>query len=122
MVKMLCKLDELILTLSSPTASRSDRCGRENQRKVVGGRDKSHCRRKIALLSPEEDATKAETHFQRALAVARQQQAKSWSPLLEAWYFLSPATAPIRVGVRALASSGHSLAPGRRVLSMTSLG
>ena len=33
---------------------------------------------KIALLSPEPDAAKAERHFERALAVARQQQAKSW--------------------------------------------
>jgi predicted ATPase len=32
----------------------------------------------IALLSPEHDAVKAETYFERALAVARQQQAKSW--------------------------------------------
>jgi predicted ATPase len=32
----------------------------------------------IALLSPEPDAAKAETHFERALAVAHQQQAKSW--------------------------------------------
>ena len=32
----------------------------------------------IALLSPEPYAAKAEAHFQRALAVARQQQAKSW--------------------------------------------
>jgi predicted ATPase len=32
----------------------------------------------IALKSPEPDAMKAETHFQRALEVARQQQAKSW--------------------------------------------
>ena len=32
----------------------------------------------IALLSPEPDAAKAEAHFERALAVARQQQAKSW--------------------------------------------
>jgi predicted ATPase len=32
----------------------------------------------VALLSPERDATKAETYFERALAVARQQQAKSW--------------------------------------------
>jgi class 3 adenylate cyclase/predicted ATPase len=32
----------------------------------------------IALLSPEQDAAKAETSFKRALAVARQQQAKSW--------------------------------------------
>jgi class 3 adenylate cyclase/predicted ATPase len=32
----------------------------------------------IALMSPERDAAKAETHFDRAIAVARQQQAKSW--------------------------------------------
>jgi predicted ATPase len=31
----------------------------------------------IALLSPEPDAAKAEAYFERALAVARQQQAKS---------------------------------------------
>jgi predicted ATPase len=32
----------------------------------------------IALMSPERDAAKAEAYFDRALAVARQQQAKSW--------------------------------------------
>ena len=32
----------------------------------------------IALMSPEPDAAKAEAYFNRALAVARQQQAKSW--------------------------------------------
>jgi class 3 adenylate cyclase/predicted ATPase len=32
----------------------------------------------IAHLSPERDATKAEGYFERALAVARQEQAKSW--------------------------------------------
>ena len=32
----------------------------------------------IALLSPQPDAAKAEEYFGRALAVARQQQAKSW--------------------------------------------
>jgi predicted ATPase len=32
----------------------------------------------IALLSPEPDKTKAEAYFERALAVARAQQAKSW--------------------------------------------
>jgi len=31
----------------------------------------------IALLSPKPDATKAEGYFEQALAVARQQQAKS---------------------------------------------
>ena len=32
----------------------------------------------IALMQPEPDAAKAEAYFERALAVARQQQAKSW--------------------------------------------
>jgi predicted ATPase len=32
----------------------------------------------IALNSPEPDATKAEAYFERALAVARAHQAKSW--------------------------------------------
>jgi class 3 adenylate cyclase/predicted ATPase len=32
----------------------------------------------IALASPKPDTTKAEAYFERALAVARQQQAKSW--------------------------------------------
>jgi predicted ATPase len=32
----------------------------------------------IALKSPVPDASKAEAYFERALAVARQQQAKSW--------------------------------------------
>jgi predicted ATPase len=32
----------------------------------------------IALMSPERDTAKAEASFERALAVARQQQAKSW--------------------------------------------
>jgi len=32
----------------------------------------------IALLSPEPDVAKAEAYFERALAVARAQQAKSW--------------------------------------------
>ena len=33
---------------------------------------------KIALKLPEPDAVKAEAYFERALTVARQQQAKSW--------------------------------------------
>ena len=33
---------------------------------------------KIALMSPEPDRAKAEAYFERALAVARKQQAKSW--------------------------------------------
>jgi predicted ATPase len=32
----------------------------------------------IALMSPEPDAKKAETYFESALAIAREQQAKSW--------------------------------------------
>jgi predicted ATPase len=32
----------------------------------------------VALKSPQPDAAKAEAYFERALAVARQQQAKSW--------------------------------------------
>jgi predicted ATPase len=32
----------------------------------------------IALMSPEPDAGKAEAHFERAFAIARAQQAKSW--------------------------------------------
>ena len=32
----------------------------------------------IALKSPKPDAAKAEAYFERALSVARQQQAKSW--------------------------------------------
>jgi class 3 adenylate cyclase/predicted ATPase len=32
----------------------------------------------IALISPERDAAKAEAYFERALAIARAQQAKSW--------------------------------------------
>jgi predicted ATPase len=32
----------------------------------------------IALISPEQDVAKAEQCFEGALAVARQQQAKSW--------------------------------------------
>ena len=32
----------------------------------------------IALMGPRNDSAKAEPHFERAVAVARQQQAKSW--------------------------------------------
>ncbi len=32
----------------------------------------------IALMSPEPDAAKAQVHFERAIAIARAQQAKSW--------------------------------------------
>jgi predicted ATPase len=33
----------------------------------------------IALMSPEPDAAKAEAYLERALTVARRQQAKSWT-------------------------------------------
>jgi len=32
----------------------------------------------IALMSPQPDAAKAEAHFERAIAIAREQKAKSW--------------------------------------------
>ena len=32
----------------------------------------------VALMSPERDAAKAQAYFERALAIARQQKAKSW--------------------------------------------
>jgi predicted ATPase len=32
----------------------------------------------ITLLSPEQDSTKAEAHFEKALSIAREQKAKSW--------------------------------------------
>ena len=38
----------------------------------IASLEKSHCK------SPEPDARKREAYFERALAVARQQQAKSW--------------------------------------------
>jgi predicted ATPase len=40
--------------------------------------DICHIAGEIALKSSEPDAAKAESHFERALTVARQQQAKSW--------------------------------------------
>src|ERR1700750_1674471 len=43
---------------------------------VVRIRCSSHRRRN--RIAPEQDVNKAETHFERALAIARQQQAKSW--------------------------------------------
>ena len=38
----------------------------------------NHLAGEIALMSPEPDVAQAQSYFQRALAVARQQQAKSW--------------------------------------------
>ena len=49
----------------------------DNQGKMVRGRGPSHRRgNRAALTGP--DAAKAEAYFERALAVARKQQAKSW--------------------------------------------
>jgi hypothetical protein len=39
----------------------------------------------VALKSPERDAAKAEAYFDRALAVARKQQAKSWELRARLW-------------------------------------
>jgi predicted ATPase len=58
-------IDEVITAVQ---ATRESLCEAEVHR-VAG---------EIALLSPERDAVKAEVYFERALAVARQQQAKSW--------------------------------------------
>jgi predicted ATPase len=38
----------------------------------------AHVAGEVPLKSPEPDAVKAQTYFERALAVARKQQAKSW--------------------------------------------
>jgi predicted ATPase len=43
----------------------------------LGSRGQSHRRRNHAYV-PKHDTAKAEAYFERALAVARQQQAKSW--------------------------------------------
>ena len=39
-----------------------------------------HVNGETALMSPKQNVPQAETHFQRTLAIARQQQAKSWEP------------------------------------------
>ena len=44
---------------------------------MVGGRGVSHCG-EIALKSSEPEVVKAGAYFERALSVARAQQAKSW--------------------------------------------
>ncbi len=55
---------------------RSDDGGQNNQGKMVRSRYPSIAG-EIALKSPKSDAAKAEAYFERALAVARAQQAKS---------------------------------------------
>jgi hypothetical protein len=47
-----------------------ERCCEANVHRTAG---------EIVLMSPEPDAAKAEAYFERALSVARQQQAKSWN-------------------------------------------
>ena len=56
---------------------RSDDGGGNNQGKWCEA-EVNRIAGEIALKSPEPDAAKAEAYFERALAVARQQQAKSW--------------------------------------------
>ena len=60
-------------------AALTKRRQRSKQPKKSGARPRSdRIAGEIALKSPEPDAAKAEEYFERALAVARQQQAKSW--------------------------------------------
>jgi predicted ATPase len=56
---------------------RGDCSSGKNQGKGLRSRSASYSRA-IALKSPEPDATKAQAYFDRALAAARAQQAKSW--------------------------------------------
>ena len=56
---------------------RSDQRDQYNQRKWFEA-EINRIAGEIALKSHEPDAAKAEDYFERALAVARQQQAKSW--------------------------------------------
>jgi predicted ATPase len=58
-------IDEAMATMETT----KERWGQAEINRVAG---------EIALKSPEPNAAKAHTYFQRALAVARQQQAKSW--------------------------------------------
>jgi predicted ATPase len=52
---------------------------RSKQPRKSGGKPKSiEFAGEIALKSSEPEVTKAEAHFERALAIARQKQAKSW--------------------------------------------
>jgi predicted ATPase len=73
---------------------------------LISGR-RQKCRCEIALKSPEPDAAKAETYFVRALAVARQQQAKSWE--LRAAMNLARAIIPTALNTKAPFSIGDAL-------------
>jgi hypothetical protein len=54
------------------------------------------------LMAPKRDALKAETHFERALAGARTQQAKSWE--LRAAVSLAPLAFPGQAAASAVGS------------------
>ena len=68
----------------------------------------NHIKGEIALLAPEPDPAKAETYFERALTVAREQQAKSWE---------------LRAAIRAWLGSGAIRASGcnRKIFSLRSM-
>ena len=48
------------------------------RRNSIEGTPENRGAGEVALMGPHPDAAKAEAYFDRALAVARQQQAKSW--------------------------------------------
>jgi hypothetical protein len=50
----------------------------ETIRETIFGAEVNRIAGEIALLSTEPDAAKADAYFERALTIARQQQAKSW--------------------------------------------
>jgi predicted ATPase len=50
----------------------------ENSRETWWEAEVNRIAGEIALAAPENDAAKAEVYFERALSVARQQQAKAW--------------------------------------------
>jgi predicted ATPase len=53
----------------------------EKTRETWGQADLHRIAGKLALMSRQPDAAKAEVYFDRALAIARAQQAKSWELL-----------------------------------------
>jgi len=50
----------------------------ETSKERLGEAEVNRTAGEVALKSPQPDTVKAEAYFERALAVARQQQAKSW--------------------------------------------
>jgi class 3 adenylate cyclase/predicted ATPase len=50
----------------------------ENTKEILWQAEVHRMAGEIALMSPELDAAKVEAHFERALAISRQQRAKSW--------------------------------------------